>query len=477
VNELCTRSAVDLAYLLATRAVSCVEVMDAHLEQIGEFNPRLNAIVTLDADRARDTAANYDAKRTATPALPPLWGLPIAHKDLVLTRGMRTTFGSTLFADNVPDKDDLIVERIRAAGAIAIGKTNTPEFGAGSQTFNRVFGATRNPYDPTRTCGGSSGGAAVALAARMLPIADGSDLGGSLRNPASFCNVLGLRPTPGRVPAYPTLNPWADMAVQGPMARSVDDIALFLSILVGDDPRVPLALTDPGARFYPVTPLDLRGVRVALTTDFGLPVQAPIRACMEATGRLLQSLGATVEIAHPDLSGATEAFHALRANGFRERFAALPPESRAELKDTIRWNLAAGEALTVADLDRAWATRRTVYDRVAAFFGRYHFLIGPTTQVLPFDVDQPYPTEIDGVPMKDYLEWMQSCARLTVTGCPALSLPAGFSSDGLPIGMQIVAPVRAEARLLAFAKSVEAATHHAAMLPDLLRADRYTARP
>ena len=180
--------------------------------------------------------------------MPPLWGLPTAHKDLVSTRGMRTTFGSTLFADNVPDSDDLIVERIRDAGAIAIGKTNTPEFGAGSQTFNRVFGATRNPYDPDRTCGGSSGGAAVALAARMLPLADGSDLGGSLRNPASFCNVLGLRPTPGRVPAYPTLNPWSDMSVLGPMARSVDDIALFLSVLVGDDPRVPIALTDPGAR-------------------------------------------------------------------------------------------------------------------------------------------------------------------------------------------------------------------------------------
>jgi amidase len=298
-----------------------------------------------------------------------------------------------------------------------------------------------------------------------------------LRNPASFCNVLGLRPTPGRVPAHPTLNPWFDMSVLGPMARSVDDIALFLSALVGDDPRVPFALTDAASAFYPVTPLDLRGVRVALTTDFGLPVQAPIKACIEAAGRLLQSLGATVEIAYPDLSGATEVFHVLRANGFRERFAALPARSRAELKDTIRWNLEAGEALTVADLDRAWATRRGVYERVAAFFARYDFLIGPTTQVLPFDVHQPYPTEIDGVAMNDYLEWMQSCARLTVTGCPSLSLPAGFSAEGLPIGMQIVAPVRAEARLLAFAKTVEAATRHATKLPDLLREDGYTARP
>lgn len=468
MNEMCNFSAVELARMLAARKVSCVEVMDAHLAQIDVVNPRLNAIVTLDASRARETAEQHDANHSRD-SLPPLWGLPTAHKDLVSTRGMRTTFGSTLFADNVPDKDDLIVERIRAAGAIAVGKTNTPEFGAGSQTFNRVFGATRNPYDPTRTCGGSSGGAAVTLAARMLPLADGSDLGGSLRNPASFCNVLGLRPTPGRVPSYPTLNPWADMSVLGPMARSVDDIALFLSVLVGDDPRVPIAFTDPGSAFYPVTPLDLRGARIALTADFGLPVARVIKARIETTGALLQSLGACVELDCPDLSGATEAFHVLRANGFRERFAGLPTKSRAELKDTIRWNLAAGEALTVADLDRAWAARRAVYDRVAQFFTGYDFLIGPTTQVLPFDVDQPYPTDIDGTPMRDYLEWMQSCARLTVTSCPALSLPAGFSDEGLPIGMQIVAPVRAEARLLAFAKSVEAATHHAATLPQLLR--------
>ncbi len=459
MNELCNKSAVDLVELLATRDVSCVEVMDAHLAQIERVNPRLNAIVTLVAEKARATAAAFDAK--PPDVLPPLWGIPTAHKDLLQTRGIRTTFGSTLHANNVPDRDDLIVERIRAAGAIAVGKTNTPEFGAGSQTFNRVFGATRNPYDATRTCGGSSGGAAVALAARMLPLADGSDLGGSLRNPASFCNVLGLRPTPGRVPAYPTLNPWSDMSVLGPMARSVDDIALFLSVMVGDDPRVPIALTDPGSAFYPVTPLDPRGLRIGLTTDFGLPVQAEIKACISAAGELLQSLGATVEIACPDLTGATEVFHVLRANGFRERFAALPSESRAELKDTIRWNLAAGEALTVTDLDRAWATRRAVYDRVATFFEHYDFLIGPTTQVLPFDVDQPYPTEIDGVAMNDYLEWMQSCARVTVTGCPALSLPAGFSAAGLPIGMQIVASVRAEARLLAFAKTVEAATRYA----------------
>ncbi len=475
MHELCSRSAVDLVRLLAAREVSCVEVMDAHLAQVDEFNPRLNAIVTLVAERARATAAQYDAEPPRADARPSLWGLPTAHKDMLLTRGIRTTYGSTLHADFIPDRDDLIVERIRDAGAIMIGKTNTPEFGAGSQTFNRVFGATRNPYDETRTCGGSSGGAAVALAARMLPLADGSDLGGSIRNPASFCNVVGLRPTHGRVPAYPTQNPWFDMGVQGPLARSVDDVALFFSALVGDDPRVPYALTDPGSTFYPVAPLDLRGVRIGLTTDFGgLPVQAAIKRCIEATGRALESIGAIVEYACPDLGDAGEIFHVLRANAFRQRHGSLPPASRAQLKDTIRWNLAVGEALTTADLDRAWDARRVLYNRVAHFFDDYALLIGPTTQVVPFDVEQPYVTHIEGVELRDYLGWMQSCARLTVTGCPAMSLPAGFSSDGLPIGMQLVAPVRAERQLLGYAKTIEAATRYATKLPDLLTTKRET---
>jgi amidase len=471
MNELCTKSAVELAKLLAARQVSCVEVMDTHLDQIGRFNPRLNAIVSfIGNDAARTKAARLDAEYPGAGRTPPLWGLPTAHKDLVLTRGMRTTFGSPLYAQFMPNEDDLIVERIRDAGAIAIGKTNVPEFGAGSQTFNRVFGPTHNPYDTSRTCGGSSGGAAVTLAARMLPIADGSDLGGSLRNPAAFCNVVALRPTPGRVPAYPVRNPWFDMSVLGPMARSVDDVALFLSALVGDDPRVPLALTEPGSNFYPVAPFTMKGVRIALTLDFdGLPVQREIRNRIEATGQLLESLGAHVEYACPDLRSARDIFHVLRAHSFRQRHGVWSPAERAQLKDTILWNLAAGEALTVADLDRAWEARRVLIDGVTKFFRNYDFIVGPTTQVVPFDVEQPYVTEIEGVQMNDYLEWMQSCIRITVTGCPALSLPAGFSADGLPIGMQLVAPFRAEARLLAFAKAVETATGYAARVPDLLQ--------
>jgi len=455
MSDITEESAVSQAARIRNREISCTEVLDAHLDRIERENPALNAIVTLVPELARAHARALDADFPGADA-PPLYGLPIAHKDMVQTRGIRTTFGSTLFADHVPETDDLIVERIRAAGAICIGKTNTPEFGAGSQTFNRVFGVTRNPYDPSRTCGGSSGGAAVALAARLVPIADGSDLGGSLRNPAAFCNVLGLRPTPGRVPAYPARNPWSDMSVKGPMARTVDDLALLLSVMVGEDHRVPVALTDPGSDFYPVRRLELRGLRIALSPDLGgLPVERPIREAVEALGRTLERHRAVVDVTSPDLTDARDIFHVLRANSMRERFREFTPEQRRELKDTLRWNIEAGEALTTADLDRAWTARGALYQRIAAFFVDYDFLVCPTTQVLPFPVEVDWVREIDGVAMRDYLDWMQSCAQITVTGCPALSMPAGFSEDGLPIGVQIVAPVRAEARLLAFAKALE----------------------
>ncbi|NJN50456.1 MAG: amidase [Gammaproteobacteria bacterium] len=468
MSELCFESATRLVELITSRQVSCVEVLDAHLARIDAINPKLNAIVSLAPELARTRAQQLDRDFPDHP--PPLYGLPIAHKDLVLTRGIRTTFGSPLFKDHVPTIDDLIVERLRHAGAVCLGKTNVPEFGAGSQTFNTVFGATRNPYDLDKTCGGSSGGAAAALAARLLPIADGSDFGGSLRNPAAFCNVVGMRPTPGRVPAFPTRNPWFDLPVQGPMARSVADVALMLSTIAGEDPRVPLSLTEPGNAFFPVRAIAPRGLRVALAPDLGgLPVEGAVRAAIEQIGSVVSSLGVRVELACPDLTDAREIFHVLRANSFRERFGSLAPAERAQLKDTIQWNLAQGEALTIEAIDRAWTLRTALYQRIAAFFGEFDFLLCPTTQVLPFSVDEPYVREIDGTPMNDYLDWMQSCAQLTVTGCPSISIPAGFSAAGLPIGLQITARPRADADLLAFAQLIETATRHGSRPPTLDR--------
>ncbi|MCY3926660.1 MAG: amidase [Acidobacteria bacterium] len=459
--DLCTRTAVDLAGLLARGEVSAVEVLDAHLGWIDRRNPELNAICTLDRDHALEQARAVDELRSLDPeaaAAKPLLGLPTAVKDLVPTTGIRTTFGSPIFADNVPDFDALIVERIREAGAVVIGKTNTPEFGAGSQTFNPVFGKTRNPWDPSRTCGGSSGGAAAALASGMLPIADGSDLGGSLRNPASFCGGVGFRPTPGRVPRVPPEQGWDDLAVLGPMGRNVADAALLFSVIAGPDPRDPISLTHLSEPWYPVEPADLRGLRLAWTPNLGrYPIEREVVEVCEAALAVFQDLGAEVEEAAPDLSGAGHIFRTLRANLFADKLGPLFPGHRAQMKDTVIEEIERGLALTGPDVANAQAERTRLHCRVVEFFERYDALILPTVQVLPFDVDQPYPTEIEGQTMSTYTDWMASCYTITVTGCPAISVPCGVGPSGLPAGLQIVTPRGSDSRTLAIAAEFEAA--------------------
>ena len=459
-NELCFMSAVAQRQLLDAGEVSALELLDAHIDRIERYDGTLNAVVTRCFEQARETAATAALRG-------PLAGLPIAHKDLVPTRGLRTTFGSVLHADNIPTADALIVARIKAAGAITLGKTNTPEFGAGSQTFNRVFGATRNPYDVSRTCGGSSGGAAVALAARCIPIADGSDTGGSLRNPAAFCNVVGFRPSPGRVPFESTRPAWSELSTPGPMGRSVDDTALLFSVIAGPHERIAGVLTEPGETFRRVTPVELGNLKVAVTEDFGgLPVQPEIREVVRAIAAKIEAAGARVVEACPDLADATRIFHVLRAVRFRAQFGGLAEEEKAQLKDTIIWNTEAGEALTHADEDWANLARSALIKRVAEFFQPVDVLLGPTTQVLPFDIDTEWVREIAGRRLRTYIEWMQSCSCITVTCCPALSLPGGFAS-GLPVGVQLVAPMRRDGFLLSVAKAVEAITGYGRITPDL----------
>ena len=461
MTDPCLLGATELRGLVARREMSCREVLEAHLARIDAIDPLLNAIVTKTYDLARQRADDLDRNPDRQG---PLAGLPIAHKDLVPTKGIRTTYGSPLYAGHVPQADALIVERMRSAGAVVVGKTNAPEFGAGSQTFNRVFGATRNPYDTDKTCGGSSGGAAVALAARMIPIADGSDTGGSLRNPAAFCNVVGFRPSPGRVPAIPG-DPWSDLSTAGPMARTVDDVALLFSVLAGPDPRVPNCLPEPGSGFRSVAPVDLSKLRIALTEDFGgLPVEGPIREAIRELGETLAEAGATVVEAAPDLADARRIFHILRATGFRRRFGPLSDAEKAELKDTIRWNLDVGLELTLADYDWVYPARAALVARIGRFFGDVDLLVGPTTQVLPFDVTTDWVREVEGKRMSTYIEWMESCSWITVTCCPTLSLPAGFK-NGLPVGAQLVAPLRQDAFLLRAARSVEAVTGYASREP------------
>ena len=468
-TDLCFMTATELAGRIRRREVSVTEVVRAHLARIERVNPKVNAIVTLAAERALDEARAKDAALARDPGgAGPLFGLPVAHKDLVPTRGIRTTWGSPIYRDHVPQEDALIVERLRAAGAVTIGKSNTPEFGAGSQTFNEVFGATLNPYDPGKTCGGSSGGAAVALACGMVPIADGSDFGGSLRNPAGYCNVVGFRPSPGRVPSWPSTNAWFTTSVLGPMARTVEDAALMLSAIAGPDPRAPLGITEPGEHFRAPLGRDFRGTRVAWSRNLGgLPIDRRVTATLDAQRATFEALGCAVEEAHPDLGDAREIFQVLRAWSFAQRYGPLLAEHRHQMKDTVIWNTEEGLRLSGAEVGEAEVKRTRLFHRVRAFMDTYEFLVLPVAQVPPFDVTQPYVTEIDGVRLPTYIDWMRVCSDISVTNHPAISVPGGFTPEGLPVGLQIVGRYRDDRGVLQLAHAFEQATGFGTRRPPL----------
>jgi amidase len=474
VEDLCAKDAVTLAGMLRRREVSAREVVAAHIARIETLDGAVNAVVTRCFDGALAKAAAADAALARGESTGLLHGLPVAHKDLVDTAGVRTTYGSPLFAGNVPERDALVVQRMSAAGAISLGKTNAPEFGAGSHTVNPVFGATRNPFDLSRSAGGSSGGAAAALAARMICLADGSDLGGSLRNPASFCNVVGLRPSPGRVPDWPFSDVADVLGVAGPMARTVADVALLLMVLSGPDPRVPLALDAPPPAADPdqiagLLERDLRGVRVAWSADLGLPVEPAVLETLAPARQVLADLGCEVIDAAPDLSGADFVFRTWRAFRFATNLGPLLRQHPGQIGPNVTWNIERGLELSVADLGRATLWQAALAERVSAFFDSYEVLACPVAQVAPFDVTLDWVHDIDGHPQHTYLDWMASAYQISVTGLPAISVPAGFTPDGLPVGLQLVGRRRADWALLGVAHSVEAATGHGRTLPPLLR--------
>jgi amidase len=447
-----------MAAAIRSREISARELLELHLTRIGERNPELNALVSLDEERARAGAAAADAALASGVGVGPLHGLPFAFKDTHAVAGWRTTYGSPIFADHVPEADELIVERIRSAGVVVLGRTNVPEFAAGSHTFNPVFGVTRNPHDPTRSAGGSSGGAGSALAAGMVPLADGSDMGGSLRNPASFCGVVGLRPSLGRVPEWPLYNQWETTSVGGPLARTVGDLALLLSVMAGPDARAPLALGDPGATFAPpLTPAPLAGLRVGMAPDLGglLEVDHEVDAVVRAVGRVLGGAGARVVETAPDLPDADDTFRTLRAWHLHAKLGPLLAAHPDAVKPSLAGNIRAGEPLTGADVARAYTQRTTLAERARLFFADHDVLLLPTSQVPPFPVEHEFPTEINGRPMEGYLDWMRSAYLVTVTGCPAISVPAGRTADGLPVGVQLVAAHGADRRLLEVAAAVE----------------------
>lgn len=439
-EDRCFLPAVELAARIHTGRISAREVVEAHLARIEQENPRVNAIVTLAAEQARREAAIADERQARGQPLGPLHGLPVAVKDLIDTAGLRTTYGSPVFQDHVPAADALHVARMRQAGAIIIGKTNTPEFGAGSQTFNAVFGATRNPHDVTRTCGGSSGGSAVALACGMVPLADGTDHGGSLRNPAAFCGVVGLRPSPGRVPEAgdaPT-----NLSVTGPMARNVADLALLLSVMA-DAP--------PGVDYRADLARDFRGVRIAWFKDMGgIPFEQPVLDAVHAQRGVFDGLGCIVEDAEPDWTDVFESYDTLRAWGFARKYAEAVRRHGVLIKDTVRWEVERGLRLSPAAVERAAARRAAAIDRMRAFMRRYEYFIAPAAQVLPFDVNQPYPAAIAGVKMSTYTEWQKSCMLISCLENPAISMPCGPG-----VGLQIVGRHGDEWSVLQLARAFE----------------------
>jgi amidase len=463
-DELCLLEATEQARALRAGTCSARELVAAHLARIERLEPLVNAIVTRTPERALAAADEADRRRARGEALPRLHGLPIAHKDLQDTAGVRTTYGSPSYRDHVPVSDSLQVARLREAGAIMLGKTNTPEWGAGSHTFNPVFGATRNPWDPARSAGGSSGGGAAALACRMVPLADGSDLGGSLRNPAAWNGVLGLRPTPGVVPRWPVSAPWLPFAVEGPMARTTGDLALLLAAMAGRDARDPLsqqAVADFEAPFEGVD-----GRRVAWSpTVGGVPIAPAVRDTMAGAPALLAGAGLDVSEDEPDFSGADEVFETWRAflsaTGLGDEYDAR----RDAMKATVRAEVERGRALTSSMLGRVTALQAELAERMRRFFERYDYLACPVTQVEPFPVEDEYAREIDGRAMGSYIEWMRSNSRISATCFPAISVPYRFSGAGLPVGLQLVARPFGERALLEVAHAIELRTGLGKRLP------------
>lgn len=465
----------DLIRLTATAAVerlkkgevSPLELVEAAAERIAQTDSHLNAIPTLCLDRARDRAKTIMAEgRPKDHRGPWLAGLPVAIKDLTEVAGVRTTFGSPIFADNIPERSDVLVDILESNGAVVIGKSNTPEFGAGASTFNEVLGRTCNPWNTSKSVAGSSGGSAAALAAGQVWLASGSDLGGSLRTPASFNSVIGLRPSPGRVARAPTALPFGTLPVEGPMARTPEDAALMLDAMVGQHRRDPISLPRPERSFLETVRERRKPMKVAFSPDLGLlPVDSQVARICRAAAERFAELGVIVEDACPDFGEALEIFQVLRAAGFAANHGETLRDHRDLLKPEVIWNIEKGLALTAADIGQAEVARGRLYERVDRFLGDYDLLLCPSAIVPPFDVEIRYIEDVAGQRFDNYIEWVGICSAVTLTSCPAASVPAGFTDDGLPVGLQIVGPPRGEAAVLTAAALLDDLTGSSALLP------------
>jgi len=473
MRDLTFTPAVELLKLYRARKVSPLEVMEGVLERIDRVNPQVNAIVTLARDSALWDARRATASLKRGAPLPPLFGLPIGVKDVTLTKGIRTTHGSKLFENHVPEEDALVVQRLRAAGAIVIGKTNTPEFAYGPNTVNAVFGATRNPYDLTRTSGGSSGGSAAGLATGMFPLAEGTDLGGSLRGPAAFCGVVGFRTTPGLIPRAPSALAWDTYSVEGPMARTVADTALMLSVMAGPDDRSPISYDVDTREFLAsVKGPSVKGWRIAWTPDLDglVPVDDEVRAIVERAAAVFRSLAARVERACPDMTDVPEIVRTSRGLLMVARHADKLPEHRAILQEGLVENTEQGLRLTSREIAQGELIRTRQWERVRAFFETRDLLAMPTMATPAFPLDQPYVLMVNGQPLGKGMQRSYLTYAWSVLGLPAISIPCGFTRDGLPVGLQIVGKRRGEAAVLRAAAAFEAAQPWAKRVPPLVRA-------
>ncbi len=454
MDELIRKPAIEVVALLKSGEVSPLDLLDALEQRIGQVDDKVNALPTLCFERAREHARTLMARPSDERGL--LCGLPVPIKDLTDVAGVRSTQGSPIYADNVPKESDLLVEHLEAAGAIVYAKSNTPEFGAGANTFNEVFGRTLNPWNPARSAAGSSGGAAVALATGMAWVAHGSDMGGSLRNPASFCSVVGLRPSPVRVAERRISKIDANLGVEGPMARNVDDCALLLDAMAGEEPADPMSLPRYATSFLDSARSGWTPKKVAVSRDLGItPVDPEVVDIVMAAGRRLEEAGVIVEEAHPDLSEAHECFQTLRALSFAVGMKPLLEAHRDKLKPEVIWNIEKGLALTGADIVKAEHQRAAMFQRTLTFFKTYDLLLCPATIVAPYPVEERYVRECAGHTFSNYVEWLAIAYAITNVMCPAISIPAGFTADELPVGIQIVAPPRADGRLLAGARLLE----------------------
>jgi len=459
-GSLCFASARELARLIRERKVSAREVMMAHLEQIRRINPRINAIVAkLSDEKCLALADEADRRLARKERVGPLHGLPIAFKDYEPAVGFPWTRGSPIYKDFMPSEDSVLVERLRKAGALAIGKTNVPEFAMGSHTYNKVYGTTFSPYDLRKSAGGSSGGAAAALTCGLVPIADGSDLGGSLRNPANFNNIVALRPTVGLVPTAPNPMPFIGFGVKGPMARSVADVAFLLSAIAGPDPRDPACYPSDPTSFAKPLERSFKGVRVAWCPDLGgLPLDHRVRSVLDSQRRAFENLGCIVEEACPDLSGADKIFLDIRLWSSFNVLGPLLETHRSQMKPEAIWQIEAGRRVSATDLANAMIRHGELLERMRRFQSKYEFLLCAVNQVPPFDATLDWPKEIEGVKMDNYVAWMKSAYWITTTFCPAISVPAGFTPEGLPVGIQIAGRHRDDFGVLQIAYAFEQAT-------------------